>query len=228
MRIFKDSDVLSDIGTMGQKITYICFHFSVVPSVCTQTAHCTAASHTVLPTFNSNFRPNLQLPALSKRLHKATPPPPRQQNPKFKSTKYSPSYYISSSATHSNNPLPITVPSSLASALLFLQSTFTGRKSGHCLRKFRAVNFLFPPPPALNVVSFTTLPSAVSSSSYSFLMQDKIMCLVNPFEIKFIPAPISQTAHCISPIIPKSLTVLREKIALCSDSRKKHINNLFG
>ena len=70
---------------------------------------------------------------------------PDKKNPKFKSTKYSPSYYISSSATHSNNPLPITVTSSLASALLFLQPTFTGRKSGHCLGKFRAVNFLSPP-----------------------------------------------------------------------------------
>lgn len=167
---------------MGQKIAYIFFMFQWFLRPVLK-LHITLQR--LIPSFQYSiqiFRPNWQLPTISKRLHKANP---RKKNSKFRSTKHSSSHYISSSATYSNNPLPITVPSSLDSALLFLQPTFTGRKSGHCLGKFRAVNFLFPPPPALNVVSFTTLPSAVSASpSSSCLMQDKIMYRANTFEDK--------------------------------------------
>ena len=172
MRIFKEINALSDIGTKGQKITYIFFTFqwfllSILKLHITLQRLILSFQYSI-----QDFRPNWQLPALSKLLHKANTWP---QNPKFKSTKYSSSYYISPSATYSNNPQPITLHSSLASVLLFLQPTFTGRKSGHCLGKFTAVNFLFLSPPALNVVSFTTLPSAVSpSTSSSCLMQDKI------------------------------------------------------
>jgi hypothetical protein len=49
MRLFKESKAFSDIGIMGQKITYeyMYVHASVVSSAYTQIPHYTTASHTI-------------------------------------------------------------------------------------------------------------------------------------------------------------------------------------
>jgi hypothetical protein len=73
MRIFKESNSLSDIGTMGQKNTYMLFHVSVVYSVCTQTPYNTAASLTILPTLNSKLPSELTAHSLIKVFIKQPP-----------------------------------------------------------------------------------------------------------------------------------------------------------
>jgi hypothetical protein len=79
-------------------------------------------------------------------------------------------------------------------------------------------------------VYFTTLPSAVSSStSPSYLMQGKIMYRVNPSEDKtHINSHLTDNSLHINYIFQEVNGIQRKKISVSSDSRKELINILLG